>query len=216
MTWDYSTKLYNAELNMQRKLRKITILAGFRWLQLRENLQGTIPPPDHIQPSWKNYPKADLAYVAWFEKEPGTPAPAYPPFWNTSTKNNLYGLQIGATGSLFKHYNFFLDGLIKIGWFWNHASESTKVSIAKVVYDSGALADRLAFASELGLQCKYQIIKGMALKLGYEALWVASIALAPGQIQETYSSLTSVKALGVSANSDVLFHGGTVGLELSF
>lgn len=217
MTWDYSTKLYNAELNMQKKFSNgITMLAGFRWLQLHENLQGTIPPPDHIQPTWKSYPKADLAYVAWFENQPGTPAPTYPPFWNTSTTNNLYGLQIGMIGKLFKHKHFSLTGLIKIGWYLNHASESTEVSIAKVMYNSGALSNHLAFASELCLQCKYQVANGIALKFGYEALLVTDVALAPGQIQKTYSTLTSVNALGVGSNSHVLFHGATAGLELSF
>jgi hypothetical protein len=217
MAWDYSTKLYNLEFNMQKKLSNgISMITGFRWLQLHENLQGTIPPPDKIQPTWKSYPKADLAYVAWFENQPGTAASAYPPFWNTSTTNNLYGLQIGVAGNVFKHCHISLNGLIKIGWYLNRTSESTGVSIAKVMYNSGALANRLAFTSELGLQCKYQIINSIALKLGYEALWVAGVALAPGQIQETYSSLTAVNALGVSSNSNVLFHGGSAGLELSF
>ncbi|KKQ33615.1 MAG: hypothetical protein US49_C0001G0295 [candidate division TM6 bacterium GW2011_GWF2_37_49] len=219
MTWDYSTKLYNLEFNMQKKLSNgVTMLTGFRWLQLHENLQGTIPPPDYIQPTWKSYPEANLAYVAWFEKQPGTTAPAYPPFWDTSTTNNLYGLQIGLTGDLFKHYHFSINGSIKIGGYWNHASESTEVSIAKVVYDSGASTNNLAFVGEVGLQCKYQITDMFVLKLGYEALWVAGVALAPGQINETYSNSapTSVNALGVSCNSNVLFHGVTAGLELSF
>ena len=219
MTWDYSTKLYNAELNMHKKFSNaITMVAGFRWLQLHENLQGTIPPRDRIQPTWKFYPKANLAYVAWFEKQPGTTAPEYPPFWNTSTTNNLYGLQIGMVGKLFRCSHFFLNGLIKVGGYWNHASESTGVSIAKVLYDSGASTNHLAFVGEIGLQCKYQVTNMIALKLGYEALWVTGISLAPGQIHETYSNSapTSVNALGVSSNSNVLFQGGSAGLELSF
>jgi hypothetical protein len=100
----------------------------------------------------------------------------------------------------------------------NHASETTEVSIAKVVYDSGASTNHLAFVGEVGLQCKYQVTNMIALKLGYEALWVTGISLAPGQIHETYSNSapTSVNALGVSSNSHVLFHGASAGLELSF
>jgi hypothetical protein len=216
MTWDYTTKLYNAELNLQKKCSNgITVLAGFRWLQLHENLQGTIPPPDRIQPTWKNYPNADLAYVAWFENQPGTPAPAYPPFWNTSTMNNLYGLQTGMAGKVFKCCHFSLNGLIKAGGYWNHASESTGVSIAKVVYGSGASTDHAAFVGEIGLQCKYIVTNRIALKLGYEALGVTGVTLAPGQIQDTYCTRTSVQALDANANTNVLFHGVAVGLELS-
>jgi hypothetical protein len=216
MTWDYSTDLYSAELNVQNKFsNRITMLAGFRWLQLYENLQGTIPPADRIQPLWKNNPAADLAYVAWYENQPGgTTAPEYPPFWNTSTTNNLYGLQIGADAKLFERGHFSINGLIKVGGYWNHASESTGVSIKKVVYNSGASTDHLAFVSEAGLQCKYQVTSRITLKLGYEALWLSGVALAPGQIQETYTN--PVSALGVNSNSHVLFHGGTIGLEFSF
>jgi hypothetical protein len=218
MTWDYSTKLYNAELNVRKKLsNRITVLAGFRWLQLHENLQGTIPPPDSFKPTWKSTnPSSTLFDVAQITG--GIPAPAFPPFWNTSTTNNLYGLQIGADGKLFECDRFSIDGLIKIGGYWNRASESTGVSIAKVVHTADASTDRAAFVGEAGLQCKYHITGGITLKLGYEALWLDGVALAPGQIQETYSTFApvTVTALGVNSDSNVLFHGATTGLEFSF
>jgi hypothetical protein len=220
MKWDYSTELYNAELNVRYKFsRRIIVLAGFRWLHLHENLQGTTPPPDRILDTWKSDLSNNLYDVARIENQPGgTPAPPLPPFWNTSTTNNLYGLQIGADGKLFECGPFSIDGLIKVGGYCNHASESTGVSIEKVVCPSGASTNHAAFVGEAGLQCKYQIIKGITLKLGYEALWVDGVALAPGQIQETYSTFkpVTVTALGINSDSSVLFHGGTAGLEFSF
>jgi hypothetical protein len=220
MKWDYSTELYNAELNVRYKFSsRITVLAGFRWFQLHENLQGTIPPPDRILDSWKSNLSYNLYDVARIENQPGgTPAPPLPPFWNTSTTNNLYGLQIGAVGKLFERGSFSLDGLIKVGEYCNHASESTGVSIEKVVRPSGASNNHAAFVGEAGLQCKYQVTRGITLKLGYEALWLDGVALAPGQIQETYNTFApvSVTALGVNSDSNVLFHGATAGLEFSF
>ena len=214
MTWDYSTELYNTEISAQKKFsNRITILAGFRWLQLHENRQGTNPPADIFKPTWKDtnplYTLQDVALITT-----GASAPGYPPFWDTSTTNNLYGLQIGADAKLLERGRFCLNGLIKLGGYWNHASESTGVSIAKVVYNSGAASNRPAFVSEAGLQCKYQLTGGITLKLGYEALWLAGVALAPGQIQKTFT--TPVSALGVNSGSHVLFHGGTAGLEFSF
>jgi len=142
---------------------------------------------------------------------------AFPPFWNASTVNNLYGLQIGADGKLFERGRFSIDGLIKVGGYWNHASESTGVSLEKVVYPSGASTNHAALVGEAGLQCKYQVTGGITLKLGYEALWLDGAALAPGQIQETYTiSPATVTALGVNSNSSALFHGATAGLEYSF
>ena len=218
MQWDYFTELYNAELNVQKKASdRITLLAGFRWLQLRENLQGTIPPPDSFQPTWKTTnPFFTLFDVAQING--GTLAPPYPPFWNTSTANNLYGFQIGVDGKILEYRRFSINGSIKGGPYLNHASELTGVSVAKVVYESGASANRAAFVGEGGLQCKYQVTRAITLKLGYEVLWIAGVATAPGQIRETYilSSPTSVYTHGVSSNSNALFHGVTAGLEFSF
>ena len=216
MTWDYSTQLYNAELNAQKKVSdRVTALAGFRWLQLRENLQGTIPPADIFQPDWKLV-NPDLFHV--LENTSDTPAPAYPPFWNTSTINNLYGFQVGVDGKIFEYRHFSINGMIKGGAYLNHASELTGVSLAKTVYESGASANQAAFVGEGGLQCKYQVTSALTLKLGYEVLWLAGIATAPGQIRETYitSSPTGVYTHDVNAGSNVLFHGITAGLEFKF
>ena len=72
------------------------------------------------------------------------------------------------------------------------------------------------FVGELGLQLKYQVIKELALKAGYRALWLEGVALAPGQIQETSSIPTNVRSLGVNSESGVFFQGATAGLEFSF
>ena len=68
---------------------------------------------------------------------------------------------------------------------------------------------------------KYQLTKGLALKVGYEALWLDGVALAPGQIQETYTTSyqpppVTARALGVNSGSNVLFQGATAGFEYSF
>ena len=108
-----------------------------------------------------------------------------------------------------------LDGLIKIGLFDNNAEQSTGVSLQKQVYPSTARTNHAAFVSEASLQLKYQLTKGLALRAGYEALWLDGVALAPGQIQETVT-LASVHARGVNSGSNVLFHGAAIGLEYSF
>lgn len=217
MAWDYSTQLYNAELNMQKKVSdRVRVIAGFRWLQLRENLQGNILPADTFQPTWKNNPLNTLFDVAQITS--GTSAPAYPPFWNTSTINNLCGFQIGVDGKIFEYRHFSINGLIKGGPYLNHASEITGVSLAKTVYESGASANRAAFVGEGGLRCEYQVTRAITLKLGYEVLWLSGVATAPGQIRQTYIfySPTSVQTHDVSSNSNVLFHGVTAGLEFKF
>ena len=212
MAWSATTNLYSAEANGRLDISsRVTMLAGFRWLQLNDNLQGTLTPPDQTAPTWKSA----CSGCNIFQITPGDPAGNYPPFWNTNTTNNLYGVQIGVNGKILELGRFSLDGLIKFGLFENHAGQSTGVSLQKVVYPSQATTNHAAFVSEAGLQLKYQVNRGLALKAGYEALWLDGVALAPGQIQETLT-LSNVRALGVNSSSSVLFQGATFGLEYSF
>ena len=44
MAWDYASRLYNAEFNVRwNACDRLTLLAGFRWANLSEELQGTLP-----------------------------------------------------------------------------------------------------------------------------------------------------------------------------
>jgi hypothetical protein len=197
MAWDYSSRLYNAEFNVRRNISDcLTLLAGFRWANLSEELQGTLP------------------------ELPGTLPDRREPFWDTSVRNNLYGFQIGADGKLFERGRFSIDGLVKAGIFLNNAVETTAVSIDRTMYWESASANQVACLGELDLQCKYQVTQKLLLKLGYEAMWLQGVALAPGQISDTYcyysSTQTYVQALGVNCGAGVFYHGATAGLEYSF
>ena len=68
------------------------------------------------------------------------------------------------------------------------------------------------------IQIKYLITNALSIKVGYELLWLDKVALAPGQISQTFSGQnpTSVTATGVNTGSNILFQGGTVGLDYSF
>ncbi|HXP74187.1 MAG TPA: BBP7 family outer membrane beta-barrel protein [Stellaceae bacterium] len=213
MRWSDATNLYSAEANGRLDLgSRVRLLAGARWLQLNDNLGGTLTPADRTAPTWKQTNPTDNI----FQVTPGnTPAGNYPPFWTTGTTNNLYGVQIGVGAEILELDRFSLDGLIKVGLFDDNAEQSTGVSLRKMVFPSHATTNQAAFASEAGLQIKYQLTQGLALKAGYEILWLDGIALAPGQIQETLTTAT-VRTLGVNSRSTVLFQGATFGLDYSF
>jgi hypothetical protein len=223
MAWKDATNLYNAEANGRLDLSpRVTVLGGLRWLQLNDELQGTLTPSDRGEPTWK-YSDLSLSQV---QNPPlSTPIVINPPFWTTRTVNDLYGVQIGVEGKLWELGRLSLDGLIKAGIFDNNATQSALVSLEKQLFPAQATTNHIAFVSEAELHAKYQLAKGLALKVGYEALWLDGVALAPGQIRETYtttpspaspSTPVSVRALGVNSGSNVLFQGVTVGLESSF
>ncbi len=193
MGWEYATRLYNAEINLRWDLcSRVTMLAGFRWVNLWEELQGTIEPSHRKSP-----------------------------FWDTTTRNNLDGIQIGEDWKIFNRGPFSLDGLVKAGIFDNNADETTGVSIYRTVYWESASNNQLAFLGEIGLQCKYQATQRLLLKIGYEAMCLQGVALAPGQIPETSShgkpvTDVYVRALGIDSGSGVFYHGATAGLEYAF
>jgi hypothetical protein len=231
MAWKDATNLYSAEANGRLDLSPgVIVLGGLRWLQLNDTLVGWLTPADRIAPNWKGpclfpVPATSGCALSDVPNPPGGSVVIYPPFWTTSTRNDLYGAQIGVDAKLLEFGRFSIDGVIKAGVFDNDAEQTTVVSMAKQLYTAQATTNEAAFAGEAALQAKYQLTKGLALKVGYEALWLDGVALAPGQIRETYttspspaspSTPVSARALGVNCGSNVLFQGATVGLEVSF
>jgi hypothetical protein len=196
MTWSYSSRLYNAEVNLRRTpWRGVTLLAGFRWVNLTEELEGIlVPPTEHGRGS----------------------------FWDAQTKNNLYGLQIGADARLLERGCFSIDGVLKAGLFDNHVDEATSVRMLRLQFGAENSTDHCAFLGQLGVQGRCQVTPRLALKAGYEAIWLEGVALAPGQISETYCHYStnpweiSVASLGVHCTSGVFYHGATAGLEYAF
>ena len=113
-----------------------------------------------------------------------------PPFWYTTTNNNLYGLQIGADGKLFDWGRFSIDGLVKTGIYDNNADEITAVSVVhKQVRSASASTNHGAFAGEAGLLCEYQLAKGLLLKAGYEVMLLEGVALRLDKFRKPMSLL---------------------------
>jgi hypothetical protein len=214
MVWQDDTRLHSLEANARLDLSpRVTLSAGVRWLQLRDQLEGTLSPADLGQPTWKynQIPRTLSDAVATSD------SPIInPPFWTTSTTNNLYGVQIGARATIWEAGRFSLEGAIKAGVYDNRVKQTTLVSLEKQIHPTSAATNAAAFVGEGGLVAKYQLTDGVALKLGYEALWFGGVALAPGQIQEITTTQSSVNALGVNCRSTTLFQGMTFGLEYAF
>jgi hypothetical protein len=191
MVWSYATKLYNAEFNLRWDLcSRVTMLAGFRWVNLSEELEGTLPPYRSV------------------------------PFWDNTTQNNLCGFQIGEDWTLLHRGPLSINAVVKAGIFDNIATETTAVSIFQVVHRESASTNHAAFLGEIGAHCRYQLTQAFALTLGYQALWLEGVALAPGQISYTLSGTSwpagSAAALGVDCRSGAFYHGATAGLECAF
>jgi hypothetical protein len=222
MAWGSTTSLYSAEVNAKSQVSKsLGLLAGFRWIRLNDSLVGSLTPNDQNTPIWKKTggcgPDPTLTEIN-NACNAGPPVGGYPPFWTTSTSNDLFGLQTGAEGTLFESGRFSVGGVLKAGVYNNRATQTGWVSMEKVMYSSSATTNRVAWVGDAMIQLKYLITNDLSIKVGYELHWLNKVALAPGQIAKTFTgqNLTGVTATGVNAGSNVLFKGGTVGLEYSF
>lgn len=226
--WSTTTNLYSAEANAKTTVaQNFTLLAGFRWIQLNDTLTGGVTPADQSAPNWKKlggcdapsyrFPTfVDLQNCSYSELY--GPALNFSNFWITSTTNNLFGLQLGAEGDVLTIGKLSLGGLLKAGLYNNRATQSDWVSMAKQFYYASATRNRAAYVGEGAVQIKYHLTREFAIKLGYELLWLNQIALAPGQISQTYSasSPTSLSATDVNTSSSILFQGGILGIEYAF
>ena len=229
--WSTTTNLYSAEANAKTSVaQNFKLLAGFRWIQLNDTLTGGVTPADQFQPAWKTSTipctGSTLPTFPTFTQLQGctntqlqnlTPS-NFSNFWITSTTNNLFGLQFGAEGDVLSIGKLSLGGLLKAGVYNNRATQSDWVSMAKQFYYASATRNRAAYVGEGAIQIKYHLTRDFAIKLGYELLWLNQIALAPGQISQTYSasSPTSLSVTGVNTSSSILFQGGTLGIEYAF
>ena len=184
MQLDYSSKLYNGEINLRwNPTCRITMLAGFRWVELDENLDASLVPATR-----------EL-------------------FFNSHTKNDLYGFQIGTDTKLWECGCFSIDGLVKGGIYNNNARQSSWTSAGAYVGEGSTSTNHVAFLGEAGLQCKYQVTCNLTLKAGYEAIWIDGVALAPGQMQ---ASNFATDQFGINTDGGVFYHGATAGFEYNF
>jgi hypothetical protein len=233
MSWAATTDLYGLEANARFAFpRNLELLVGFRWLRLNDSLTGSLTPADRNDPAWKTGACASgtsadeiLASIGGMTL-PGTAqacaageaVDGYPPFWTTTTTNDLFGLQAGAAGTFLTIGRLALGGVVKAGVYDNRARQSAAVSMEKQVYHASARGDRLAFVGQGGVQATYTVTRTLSVKVGYELLWLDRVALAPGQISETFSGTnpTSETATGVDTGSSVLLQGFTAGFVYSF
>jgi hypothetical protein len=127
------------------------------------------------------------------------------------TNNHLYGLQIGAepylggTGGPLR-----LDGLFKVGIYGNHAVQGTASPLSGSSIEVGR--NSAAFVGEVGVAIVYRLNRFMALRGGYELLWIQRVALAPDQ-----SATTNLAVSAATVDLDkALLHGATACVEFAF
>jgi len=184
-----SSELQSFELNRRLPTDgRLQWLAGFRWLQWNEafGMRGAVLGQDLI---------AGI---------------------DTETRNDLYGMQVGADSILWRPGGrFWVEGLGKAGIYYNHAGQATFLSNNGERFAGGATeANRAAFVGELGVTGVWQITDWLALRTGWVAFWLGGLALGPNQLGEQCLVCQDIPlSQATNTGGSVFLTGLTLGLE---
>jgi hypothetical protein len=182
--FQYASRLDSAEINVRRAAsERVSVLAGFRWLELQERFVAT----------------RSTACGGLLERD-------------ALTNNDLYGFQIGAETRMWDGGGWFhVDAWIKAGIYGNSADSQTDTSVTNLPRRRSP--SRVAFEGEIGVVGVLQVTPRLAVRGGYEVMWLDGVSLATGQV---FDRGTGCGRDGTDASSTAFFHGAVVGAELKF
>lgn len=174
----YSSDIFSFEANLRfRRSDRFSWIAGFRFIGLSEDLLFTVLSPPAI-------PAAGLIQV----------------------DNGLWGLQVGAAGTLLERGNWTINGWAKGGIYYNDIQTTVAAALpAPVIIEPDA--NPLAFVGDVQLTATYWFNPRVGIRAGYQLLWFDRVATAPGQL----AALPEV-----NSHSSPFLHGAVVQGEFAW
>lgn len=202
---NYESNLYNFELNYQRALGSTrsfrpSLIVGLRYMGAPEefslNTGGAAA-----------FPPQGLLSVARGE-------------YKVETKNNLFGIQIGANIDVDLSRNFSIGLRGKAGVFGNHGEQNS--SISAFDFETGNLLDRIedgetrwtvAPVLEGTISADWRVSRNVSLTAGFNVMYVSGVALAPRQLDD-FASTGKLGSIDFDGSS--LYYGPSVGIKVVF
>jgi hypothetical protein len=179
----YNSTLSSTEINVRHRTNDwLVVLAGFRAVELGEEFSTT------------------------FTTGPGTSS------YLIDVDNQLYGFQIGAVTNV-RNGVWGFDGWAKAGIYGNSADLVTSENLVAMGGGSASVAaddSSAAFAGEVGIAALRQLTDRLAVRIGYQAMWLEGVALAPDQLDNVNPSIPLAI---VDVDGGAFYHGGFAGLE---
>ncbi|MEZ6117284.1 MAG: Lpg1974 family pore-forming outer membrane protein [Pirellulaceae bacterium] len=129
--------------------------------------------------------------------------------YHVKTDNDLVGVQLGGDMALCVTPRFKIAGDAKAGLYGAHSKQKTWAP--SVAFSELESASDAAFVADAGLNGIFRVSPKMAIRAGYQVLFVSGVATAIENFN-TNSPLTARTAF-VNNNDDVVFHGANVGIE---
>jgi hypothetical protein len=182
----YTSRLNSFEINSLRPAYdRITWLVGFRAIELHDVLNLNI-----------RFPAFNADYT-----------------WNTD--NHLYGGQVGTYLGLWN-----LDGPLtinaglKAGIYGNASNNDFGLRPSTGgLFAGGASQKQVAFVGDVNIVASYQITSRIALRSGYQLLWIDRVALAS---DNAALATAAVNNSLITNKGNVFYHGALAGLTISW
>ncbi|MCE9526989.1 MAG: hypothetical protein K8R36_13140 [Planctomycetales bacterium] len=180
----YGSNLYSTEFNLRRKHDWLTTFVGYRYVELNEDLNFLLGP--------------------------------LPAVYRESADNRMQGIQIGADATIWNNgARLRLDGWVKAGIYYDLIRHRSAIELppgTPVFTPVNQRDNNTAFLGEIGLVGVYQLTDTLALRAGYQLLWLDGVALASDQVGTT----NFVTGTGADIHGDVFFHGALLGVEATW
>jgi len=204
----YGSSLHSTEVNVLHRYNDwLTLIGGFRWIELGEMING------HTSQSNGGGDGEDLSGPPLGELVAGSGGST---FYN-NVNNHLYGAQIGAEVLIWASDRWCtIDGFAKAGIYGNSADHAAKYvggTNGTNSWWNHASRDSTSFVGELGITCSVTLLDWLAVRFGYEALWISDVALASNQIPITP---TTNHDGAITTNDSVFYHGGLLQMVIFY
>jgi hypothetical protein len=191
------TDLYSFELNKRRTLNtggpwEATILGGFRYFYLSDNLQFLSNDVD---------PAIDPTDIG---------------LYTTKTRNNLVGAQIGGVLTRWVGDTLNINFKLKAGLFANFTEQNSHLMNQQPLLPpnvdlySSANKTSLATVIETGVYGNWAFANNWGLRGGYDVFIFSGLALAPSQLDFTANQFQGQPF--INADDTLVAHGPTIGV----
>ncbi len=202
----YTSSLFGAELNIRRKVPmsppdKLTtsILFGVRYTGLPEDFDYNTN--SDITKAGTVMANGSLNSI------------------HVATSNDMVGPQIGALFEFYVDNRWWVNVDMKAAVMDNHSHQSTtytNVDAGTTTVSTGtAQGDHTAFAEEIAVTAVYRWTLHFTTQIGYRALWMQNLALAPDNLNTNIDILTLGPAQ-LNHGSSTLYHGPYAGVVLAW
>jgi len=186
----YVSQVSNFELNVKRPVNDwITGLAGFRFVEFNEHL-GLFMDQHEV----------------------------FSPHVHVMSFNDLYGFQLGTEIKVWDRGGPFRLGALGKAGIYGNSARNRALLYDDPAEDPGvdsASKSHLAFVGEIGLVGTYQISRRLAVRIGYQVMWLDGVALASQQ-EELLDPFepTSPPGASVDTGETAFYHGVVGGFDL--